>query len=140
MARIRKVGFLCPEFTAPLISGRPDFVIFTKKYLLIIELKTGKVATRSAGVKQLKDYSRALWGKLKIARELVTIPILVKENGKVISNKFELPTEINSHPEVFSDLNPKGLISLLKKIESVENGDLVEFSYIKRKDNLFTTA
>ena len=35
-------NWIClPEYAAPLVSGRPDFVLVTKNHLVIVEMKTG---------------------------------------------------------------------------------------------------
>ena len=72
---------LLPEFSAPLVSGRPDLVILTKRYLLVVEMKTGVKSVDISGRRQVLDYALTMWGKLKSARTSVVIPILLSSQA-----------------------------------------------------------
>lgn len=94
---------LMPEFSAPLISGRPDLVIDTGSFLLVVEMKTGHKPSKGTGEKQVLEYADNLWGKLKIGRYRTVVPIVLankKSTDTVESlNKFSegvSPTEILS--------------------------------------------
>ena len=44
---------LLPEFSAPLVSGRPDLVILTNRHLLVVEMKTGVKSVDNSGKRQV---------------------------------------------------------------------------------------
>jgi len=89
-----------PEFSAPLISGRPDLAIDTGTHLVVVEMKTGFKASKNSGERQVLTYADDLWGKIKIGRNRKVVPVLVKRTSKfglVCANKVlenEFPSEI----------------------------------------------
>jgi hypothetical protein len=94
---------LLPEFSAPLISGRPDLVIDTGSFLLVVEMKTGHKPAKGTGEKQVLEYADSLWGKLKIGRYRTVVPIVLANKKSTDTfeslNKFSgevCPTEILS--------------------------------------------
>lgn len=104
-----------PEFSAPLISGRPDLVIDTGTHLLVVEMKTGFKTTKSTGEKQVLAYADDLWGKIKIGRKRTVIAVLLKESVK---SNFERVNIIlnNSEPTEVLQISVLGLIQLLEQI------------------------
>jgi hypothetical protein len=77
---------LMPEYSAPLISGRPDLVVDTGTHLLVVEMKTGVKAQKSLGEKQVLNYADTLWGKLKLGRVRSVVPILLSNSHKKTIN------------------------------------------------------
>jgi hypothetical protein len=104
-----------PEFSAPLISGRPDLVIDTGTHLLVVEMKTGFKATKSTGEKQVLAYADDLWGKIKIGRKRTVIAVLLKPSVK---SNLERAKNIlnNSEPTEVLQTSVTGLIQLLEEI------------------------
>jgi len=103
---------LLPEFSAPLISGRPDLVIDTGTHLLVVEMKTGVKAQKNLGEKQVLNYADTLWGKIKIGRSRKVVPVLLSNSHK---NKYDLIylDRIDSDtPNQIFKVNPKGLIDI----------------------------
>lgn len=122
-----------PEYAAPLVSGRPDFVLVTKSHLVIIELKTGEINVDRAGAKQVLQYSLSLWGKLKVARSRLVVPVLLSENGKKFkSNSISISNKQNRPSEILN-LNLAGFRDLLNKIECNELNSSVELSDVKNQ-------
>ena len=104
-----------PEFSAPLISGRPDLVIDTGTHLLVVEMKTGFKATKSTGEKQVLAYADDLWGKIKIGRKRTVIAVLLKPSVK--SNLERAKNILNdSEPTEVLQTSVTGLIQLLEEI------------------------
>ncbi len=89
-----------PEFSAPLISGRPDLAIDTGTHLVVVEMKTGFKSSKNSGERQVLAYADDLWGKVKIGRNRVVVPVLVtrscksslKHIGEVLEN--QIPSEV----------------------------------------------
>ena len=103
---------LLPEFSAPLISGRPDLVIDTGTHLLVVEMKTGVKAQKNLGEKQVLNYADTLWGKIKIGRSRKVVPVLLANSHKnkndfTYLNRVDLDT-----PNQIFKVNPKGLIDI----------------------------
>jgi hypothetical protein len=107
-----------PEFSAPLISGRPDLVIDTGTHLFVIEMKTGFKATKSVGEKQVLHYADDLWGKLKIGRYRKVIPILLKPK---INLRMAIEEEflMVDQPENVLHLSLGGLVNALEKVAEI---------------------
>ncbi len=82
---------LLPEFSAPLVSGRPDLVILTNRHLLVIEMKTGIKSVDTSGKRQVLEYAMTIWGKLKFARSRVIIPILLSAQSARYTGNFTVP-------------------------------------------------
>lgn len=125
-----------PEFSAPLISGRPDLVIDTGTHLLVIELKTGFKATKSTGERQVLDYADDLWGKLKIGRSRIVVPVLLKPTSK-LKEDFDERLLFATEPEEVAHVTLKGLLLALQKIAELfpesqdfdgENATLIKYS------------
>lgn len=111
-----------PEFAAPLVSGRPDFVIVTADHLLVIEMKTGVRDLKTAGKKQVLEYATTLWGKLKAARTRTVIPVLLSPSGRsTFSGNLEV-TPLSSRPTEMLSLRPSGLNALLFRLLELEHG------------------
>lgn len=125
-----------PEFSAPLISGRPDLVIDTGSHLLVVEMKTGFKATKSTGKKQVLQYADDLWGKIKIGRSRTVIAVLM--NASVKSNPRRVKNILNhSEPTEVLQISVTGLVQVLEQIYSQyplaktfngENRDLIRYS------------
>lgn len=111
---------ICPEFTAPLISGRPDLVIATARFLLVVEMKTGHLPTTKSAEQQTMGYAIDLWGKFKAARSRTVLPILLSDSGKTFSGLSSLDTE--DEPDEVLKLNPKGFSELLTAVAELEIG------------------
>ena len=95
---------LLAEFSAPLISGRPDLVIDTGSFLLVVEMKTGHKPSKSTGEKQVLEYAETLWGKLKIGRFRTVVPI-------VLASKKNVDT-FDSLSKFSKDVCPTDVLSL----------------------------
>jgi hypothetical protein len=111
-----------PEYAAPLVSGRPDLVILSKSHLLVVELKTGSTGMSSSGKKQVREYARTLWGKLKVARGRKVIAILLSPRGSDSFGSVDLVT--NSFSEEVLNLSVKGLNQLIRQIAALEKGTM----------------
>jgi DUF2075 family protein len=115
-----KDWMLFPEFVAPLISGRPDFVIVTATHILVVEMKTGELLRREGDKKQALGYAVDIWGKLKGAREKSVIPVLLSRRGKnkhlgvIRGVRQEVP------PVEVLDLDPNGLLEVLLEVNAAE--------------------
>ena len=120
-----------PEYSAPLVSGRPDLVIVTVQHILVIEMKTGLKTPLVSGKKQTLDYSLTLWGKLKAARQRIVVPILLSQDGKGFNAQRCLPTMPRDRPLEVLDLNLFGLLELLEHVEKREQGNIVDFAIVK---------
>ena len=81
---------IMPEYSASLVSGRPDLVIDTGSHLLVVEMKTGVKGAKSLGEKQVMEYADTIWGKLKLGRFRYVIPILLTHKSKALSKKVNL--------------------------------------------------
>ena len=115
-----------PEFAAPLVSGRPDLVIVTPKYLIVIEMKTGVSDLKSAGQKQVLNYACTLWGKLKAARSRTVIPVLLSATGRTTASLDLEGISSSSRPEEVLALRPSGLDSLLSRVLEIERGGVLD--------------
>lgn len=120
-----------PEFSAPLVSGRPDLVILTSKHLLVVEMKTGIRSVDNSGRRQVLEYSITIWGKLKSARSRIVLPILLsaqapnyKNNSAILLGEVVEPTSVIS-------LNPNDLSILLTGIADAEKGAVIDFEIEK---------
>jgi Uncharacterized conserved protein (DUF2075) len=103
---------LMPEFTAPLISGRPDLVVDTGTHLLVVEMKTGVKAHKNLGEKQVLNYADTLWGKLKIGRSRTVIPVLLSiSHNKKFDQAFLEQGNVDT-PNRILKVNPRGLIEI----------------------------
>ena len=111
-----------PEFAAPLVSGRPDFVIVTADHLLVIEMKTGIRDLKTAGKKQVLEYATTLWGKLKAARTRTVIPVLLSQSGRSTLNANLEVTPSSSRPTEILSLRPSGFNLLLSRLLEIEHG------------------
>ena len=107
---------LMPEYSAPLISGRPDLVVDTGTHLLVIEMKTGVKAQKSLGEKQVLNYADTLWGKLKLSRVRSVVPILLSNSHKNKMNFKMLDQDDAISPSTIIKVNSVGLIELGKYI------------------------
>lgn len=116
-----------PEYSAPLVSGRPDLVIITGKHLLVIEMKTGIKSVDNSGRRQVLEYASTLWGKLKSARSRVVLPILLSVQAPRLPEVFIVTLEANEEPTDVMSLNPKDLNLFLSKIAKVEEGVILDF-------------
>ena len=105
---------LMPEFTAPLISGRPDLVVDTGTHLLVVEMKTGVKAHKNLGEKQVLNYADTLWGKVKIGRLRTVIPILLSTNHKKTFDQEILEQGNVDNPSHILKVNPAGFIDIGK--------------------------
>ncbi|CAN2190259.1 Domain of unknown function DUF2075 [Candidatus Nanopelagicaceae bacterium] len=124
-----------PEFSAPLISGRPDLVIDTGTHLVVVEMKTGFKVSKSAGEKQVLNYCDDIWGKIKIGRSRIVIPVLLKDKNKKVEI-FTWTSKID-YPSNVLNLSVESLISLLSQISQEapaslaftgENSSLLKYS------------
>ena len=111
-----------PEFAAPLVSGRPDLVIVTPKFLIVIEMKTGVSDLKTSGQKQVLTYASTLWGKLKAARNRTVIPVLLSSSGRATPGLDLEDMPSSSRPEDVLALRPSGLNILLSRLLDVERG------------------
>ena len=110
---------LMPEFTAPLVSGRPDLVIDTGTHLLVVEMKTGIKAHKNLGEKQVLNYADTLWGKIKIGRSRIVIPILLSTSHKETFDRGILEQGKEDLPSHILKVNPAGLIQIGKYLSQV---------------------
>jgi hypothetical protein len=123
---------LLPEFSAPLVSGRPDLVILTNKYLLVVEMKTGIKSVDVSGRRQVLDYAMTIWGKLKSARSRVVLPILLSSQAAKQIVEFQVSSDSAKEPSSVLILNPKDLVLLLDRISKEEAGALLDFDSEKQ--------
>ena len=123
---------LLPEFSAPLVSGRPDLVILTKKHLLVVEMKTGIKSVDISGRRQVLDYAVTIWGKLKSARTRVVLPILLSTQATKQSFDFGMDLDTVKEPSSVFILNPNDLMLLLARISSAEAGEVLDFKSEKQ--------
>jgi hypothetical protein len=107
---------LMPEYSAPLISGRPDLVVDTGTHLLVVEMKTGVKAQKSLGEKQVLNYADTLWGKLKLGRERSVVPILLSNSHRNKVNFRMLDQDDAISPSAIIKVNSVGLIEVGKYI------------------------
>jgi hypothetical protein len=125
-----------PEFSAPLISGRPDLAIDTGTHLVVVEMKTGFKASKNSGERQVLAYADDLWGKIKIGRNRIVVPVLVKKTSK---SSLRRATEVlaNQIPSEVLHLSVIDLIVLLQRINDEypeskhfngSNADLIKYS------------
>lgn len=105
-----------PEYSAPLISGRPDLVVDTGSHLLIIEMKTGMKGHKNLGEKQVLNYADTLWSKLKLGRARFVMPILLATNHKNLVNLQTIEQGDSNSPIKVIKVNPSTLIELGKYI------------------------
>lgn len=123
---------LLPEFSAPLVSGRPDLVILTNKYLLVVEMKTGIKSVDVSGRRQVLDYAMTIWGKLKSARSRVVLPILLSSQAAKQLVEFQVSLDTAKEPSSVLILNPKDLVLLLDRISKEEAGASLDFDSEKQ--------
>jgi hypothetical protein len=120
-----------PECQAPHVSGRPDLAIITKEHYLVVEMKTGVSDVVSAGKKQTETYSSDVWGKLKVARSRIVIPVLMSENGQKKPKLEKIPTTPDVEPDFVQSLSFEGVKGLLRRIRDIELGQPVEVEEIR---------
>lgn len=101
-----------PEFSAPLISGRPDLVVDTGTHVLVVEMKTGIKAHKNLGEKQVLNYADTLWGKIKIGKSRAVVPILLSINHKKNFNHEDLNQGLHESPSKVVKVNLNGLIEI----------------------------
>ena len=118
---------LLPEFSAPLVSGRPDLVILTNKHLLVVEMKTGIKPVDNSGKRQVLEYAVTIWGKLKSARSRIVMPILLSAQAPSQSKVFTTTHEAVQKPTSVFSLNPNDLKLMLSEIASAEEGAILDF-------------
>ena len=118
---------LLPEFSAPLVSGRPDLVILTNRYLLVVEMKTGVKSVDNSGKRQVLEYAVTIWGKLKTSRSRVVLPILLSEKGARQKKEFAIALDAIVQPDSVISLNPNDLNILLSGIANEEAGAFLDF-------------
>jgi hypothetical protein len=118
---------LLPEFSAPLVSGRPDLVILTCKHLLVVEMKTGMKSVDNSGRRQVLEYAITIWGKLKSARSRVVLPILLSAQSPRNQNGVAVSLDAVREPAGVISLNPNDLKILLSGIASAEGGEVLDF-------------
>jgi DUF2075 family protein len=123
---------LLPEFSAPLVSGRPDLVILTNRHLLVVEMKTGIKSVDNSGKRQVLEYAMTIWGKLKFARSRVIIPILLSAQSARYTGNFAINLDTTEEPSSVLSLNPHDLNRLLAKISSAEAGSVLDFEMEKQ--------
>jgi hypothetical protein len=116
-----------PEFSAPLVSGRPDLVILTKRHLLVIEMKTGVKLVDVSGKRQVLDYAVTIWGKLKSARTRVVVPVLLSSKAARQSGEFVISVDAVKEPSNVLNLNLDDLHLLLGRIAYLEDGEVLDF-------------
>lgn len=105
-----------PEYSAPLVSGRPDLIIDTGSHLLVIEMKTGVKAAKSLGEKQVLEYADTIWGKLKLGRFRFVIPILLTQKTKGLTKRENLDQGKEIPPDEIIKVGISGLIELCQQI------------------------
>jgi hypothetical protein len=127
LSQIASSWILLPEFSAPLVSGRPDLVILTNRYLLVVEMKTGVKSVGNSGKRQVLEYAVTMWGKLKSSRSRVVLPILLSAKGSKQPKNFAIKLEAIVEPESAISLNPSDLNSLLLTIANAEAGAFLDF-------------
>ena len=123
---------LLPEFSAPLVSGRPDLVILTNRHLLVVEMKTGIKSVDNSGKRQVLDYAITIWGKLKFARSRVVIPILLSAQSAKYTKDFAINLDTSIEPSSVLSLNPNDLNRLLARISFAEAGLFLDFEMEKQ--------
>ena len=116
-----------PEYAAPLVSGRPDFVLVTASCVVVIEMKTGALTSEKAGSKQVLDYSTKLWGKLKAARTRAVIPVLLSARGKKTALMQGTDLFIHARPREILNLNPSSLVEFMQQVIYREQGKEIDF-------------
>jgi hypothetical protein len=119
---------LLPEFSAPLVSGRPDLVILTKRHLLVVEMKTGVKSVDVSGRRQVLDYATTIWGKLKSARTRVVLPILLSSQAASQLSDVCISRDMLQEPNKVLTLNPNDLTLLLVRISHLEDGEVLDFT------------
>jgi len=120
-----------PEFSAPLVSGRPDVVIMSSKHLLVVEMKTGIKSVDHSGRRQVLEYAVTIWGKLKSARSRVVLPILLSSGAPKSPNINSVALGEVAEPTSAISLNPSDLKVLLARIANSEMGAVVDFEIEK---------
>jgi DUF2075 family protein len=123
---------LLPEFSAPLVSGRPDLVILTNKHLLVVEMKTGVKSVDVSGRRQVLDYAITIWGKLKSARTREILPILLSSQASKHLMDFEIILDEDKEPSSVYILNLNDLNLLLARISIEEAGKVLDFEKEKQ--------
>jgi hypothetical protein len=118
---------LLPEFSAPLVSGRPDLVILTHKHLLVVEMKTGIKSVDNSGKRQVLEYAVTIWGKLKSARSRIVLPILLSAQAPSQPKIFTTIHDVVQKPTSVFSLNPNDLKLMLSEIASAEEGAVLDF-------------
>ncbi len=107
---------IMPEYSAPLVSGRPDLVIDTGSHLLVVEMKTGVKGAKSLGEKQVLEYADTIWGKLKLGRYRFVIPILLTQKTKSLTKKENLVQGKGNPPDEIIKVGISGLNELCQNI------------------------
>jgi DUF2075 family protein len=115
-----------PEFVAPLVSGRPDLVIFSNRSVFVIEMKTGASGKSASGKKQVLEYSSDIWGKIRAARTREVIPVLLASGNKSKPIWASPSLEVGQRPTAVEKLNVQGLIRLLTCAASFENNEVLD--------------
>lgn len=107
---------IMPEYSAPLVSGRPDLVIDTGSHLLVVEMKTGVKGAKSLGEKQVLEYANTVWGKLKLGRFRYVTPILLNQQSGDLPLRANLGQGKENSPDEIIKVGISGLIALCQKI------------------------
>lgn len=104
-----------PEFSAPLLSGRPDLVVDTGSHLFVVEMKTGIKVGATTGEKQVWTYADDIWGKVKIGRHRYVVPVLLTNDMKNESDHV-IPTTDFQKTLQTKKVNIKGLKMLVLSV------------------------
>lgn len=104
-----------PEFSAPLLSGRPDLVVDTGSHLFVVEMKTGIKVGATTGEKQVWAYADDIWGKVKIGRHRYVVPVLLTGEKKSKSG-ITIPQSDQQSILPTQKVNVDGLKSLILSV------------------------
>ncbi len=107
------------EFTPPLSIERPDIVIVSDDYVLVVEAKTGTRESVSQAKRQVLRYARHLYNYIDVGQEKTIVPVLLRSGGKMDS---KLATQMaEPDRDLILDLAPKNLGSLLSQMGEPQN-------------------
>ena len=107
------------EYAPPHVSGRPDIVVISDKYVFVIEAKTGRERTDSKAKAQCLTYANNIWNHVRACREKIVVPVLLQQRK---FSDVDLPID-SKGPETSGVLNLsiESLINLIKKSPAVSS-------------------
>jgi hypothetical protein len=112
------------EFAPPITTDRPDIVIVSDDYILVVEVKTGTQESLSQAKNQVLRYARHIYNYIDVGQVKTVVPVLLRQAGK---NSGTLsPGRAEPKREQIIDLAPSHLGTVLSQMGDPKNYEETE--------------